>query len=99
MHPRDNKHPSTYVKVSDEYNSEKQHNPILSHLARTGMDLDDLSAAAGISKLRLLKVARYSEVPDPFECYMLDSAFHFPQGTMLEDYTIWGERNQPSAQI
>lgn len=91
MHPRDNRHPSHYVKVSDEYSDEKHKNPILSHLAKTGMDVDDLSAAAGISKLRLLKVVRTSEVPDPFECYMLDSAFHFPQGTMLEEYTIWSE--------
>ena len=91
MHPRDNKHPSNYVKVSDEYSNGTNINPILSHLSRTGMDVDDLSAAAGISKLRLLKVVRYSEIPDPFECYMLDSAFHFPQGTMLEEYTIWQE--------
>jgi hypothetical protein len=91
MHPRDNRHPSVYVKVSDEFSTETQINPILAHLSRTGMDVDDLSAAAGISKLRLLKVVRQSEKPDPFECYMLDSAFHFPQGTLLEEYTIWSE--------
>lgn len=90
MHPRDNRHPSSYVKVRDESNIEDEC-PIIVHLSKTGMDTDDLAAAAGIPKLRLLRILGQSEAPDPFECYMLDAAFKFPQGTMLEDYTLWSE--------
>ena len=90
MHPRNNKHPSSYVKTADELLSSAD-SPIVVHLAKTGMDADDLAAAAGLPKIRLLKILNYGEVPDPFECYMLDAAFHFPQGQMLEEYTLWSE--------
>lgn len=88
MHPRNNRHPSSYVKTQDEV-CPNSSSPISFHLTRTGLDIDDLAASAGLSKLRLLKILRYNEKPNSHECSMLDLAFHFPQGTMSEAYLMW----------
>jgi len=88
MHSKSDKQSGNYVKIEDERPSSKA-SPILLHLAKTGLSVDHLAEAAGFSKVRLIKLLRNAETPDPFECYMLDMAFKFPKGTVLEDYTVW----------
>jgi len=90
MHPRDNKHPSAYVKTRDERLFEKI-SPISRHLEKTGLDVDDLAAAAGFSKIRLIHLLENAEVPASSECYLLDVAFQFPQGTFFLEYENWSE--------